>query len=87
VKNLTELSKKLSEARKKAGLTLRELSELSGLSKATIINYEKGKRIPRVNDLQKIADSLSCEISVLLSNPPQPPVSSPEDQGAEKKTA
>jgi transcriptional regulator with XRE-family HTH domain len=68
----------LASMRKRTGLTLQKLSEKSNLSKATIINYEKGRRIPRVDDLQKIADALGCEAKDLLPNPPQPPT--PDEQ-------
>jgi transcriptional regulator with XRE-family HTH domain len=82
------LSEKLLNARREARLTIQQLAQRSGLSRATIINYEKGRRIPRVDDLQKIASATGREAKTLLPNPPQPPdASTPEEPGAERKTA
>jgi transcriptional regulator with XRE-family HTH domain len=72
-RRMSELGPILVSARRKAGMTLRDVSEKSNLSRATIINYEKGRRMPRVDDLQKIADALGCEVNVLIPNPPLPP--------------
>ena len=38
---------KLKEARKRAGLTQKQLAQESQLSLRTIINYEKGERMPK----------------------------------------
>jgi transcriptional regulator with XRE-family HTH domain len=45
-------SSNLVRTRKNSGMTILQLSEKSHLSKATIINYEKGRRVPRINDVQ-----------------------------------
>lgn len=52
--------------RKKAGLTQKKLGELSETSETTIKQYESGKRQPRIEQLQKIAEVLKVPISRLL---------------------
>lgn len=47
----------LAAARVNAGLTQEEVAKTLGVSKNTIINWEKGKSIPRATQMQKM-----CEI-------------------------
>ena len=47
----------LAAARVNAGLTQEDVAKTLGVSKNTIINGEKGKRIPRATQVQKM-----CEI-------------------------
>lgn len=47
----------LAAARVNAGLTQEDVAKTLGVSKNTIINWEKGKSIPRVTQMQKM-----CEI-------------------------
>ena len=50
-----EISKKLKLLRKGRGLTQLELSEKVGLSRATLSNYEVGRRMPHLNELERLA--------------------------------
>lgn len=52
--------------RKIAGLTQKQLGELSETSETTIKQYETGKRQPRIEQLQKIAPVLKMSVSDLL---------------------
>lgn len=52
----------LADARKKAGLTIRGLAEMTGLSVSTIRSIETGTKIPKIDTLKKIADA--CGVSV-----------------------
>ncbi|SMG40695.1 helix-turn-helix domain-containing protein [Dethiosulfovibrio salsuginis] len=42
----------LTLARSRAGITQIQAAEKTGLSRNTIINFEKGRRIPRADDLE-----------------------------------
>lgn len=63
---------KIKEKRESIGITQAGLAEKAGLSRATIVNYESGKRSPRELDLHRIADALGCTASDLLGDPPAP---------------
>ena len=54
-------------SRKKQGLSQEQLAKMSGLSRNTIINFETGKRDPRIRDLRKIANALNVPIEELVS--------------------
>ena len=59
--------KKIRQIRKKQGLSQEQLAKMSGLSRYTIINFETGKRDPRIKDLSKIAKALNVSIEELIS--------------------
>jgi len=54
------------ELRTAQGLTLRELEELSGVSKTEINNIENGKANPTIATLQLLAAGLQVELAELL---------------------
>ena len=54
-------------ARKHAGLTQKELAEKAGVAKITIQQYEAGKRQPRLEQLEMLADAMKMDIGELLS--------------------
>ncbi len=60
------IGEKIKSYRKAAGLTQKKLGELSDTSESTIKQYESGKRQPRIEQLQKIADTLNVSVSSLL---------------------
>ena len=51
-----EIGAKLKTLRKGRGLTQQELSERMGLSRATISNYEVGRRSPHLSELRHFAE-------------------------------
>ena len=53
--------------RKKKRITQAELSQKTGLSRNTIVNFENSKRDPRIKDLRKIANALNVPIEELIS--------------------
>jgi len=57
---------KIRNYRKISGVTQKELGELSGTSERTIQQYEGGKRQPRIEQLQKIANALKISPTDLL---------------------
>ena len=48
----------LKEARKAAGLTIRALADVVGVTPAAICRYENGQRIPKRQIAVRIADAL-----------------------------
>ena len=65
--NIGELIK---DIRSKQGITQELLAEDAQLSRNTIVNFETGKRIPRVDDLVKIAKALGVEVSIFFQENP-----------------
>ena len=57
---------KIKEARKKAGLTQKELGQKLGLSFQAIAQWENDLRNPKFETLKKIADALGVNIDSLL---------------------
>ncbi|MDR3544121.1 MAG: XRE family transcriptional regulator [Desulfosporosinus sp.] len=62
------IDKNLNKARKRRGLSLDKVSELTGVSKAMLGQIERGESAPTVNVLWKIATGLKVSFSSLLSN-------------------
>ena len=74
----------LAKKRKECDLSQQELATMIGVSRFSVIGYEKSRVSPTMDVAEKIARVLGCSIEDL--NPPQPPTT-PEDTGAERKTA
>ena len=53
------------EARTKEGLSLRKLSELTGISKTRLNDIENEKRSPTLNELERIANILDVKVESL----------------------
>ena len=53
--------------RKERGLTQRRLTELSGVDQTTISLVESGKRWPRFETLERLADALGVEVGDFFS--------------------
>lgn len=58
----------IREARKKKGLTQRELGDLLGMSDVGVAQWEKGQRNPRLETRQRIAKALDIDVTALMSN-------------------
>ena len=61
-----EFGEKLMELRKKAKMTRAELGEICGVVSGTIVNYEKGTRIPYANTALRMADHFHITMHELL---------------------
>jgi len=59
-----ELGKLIKQRRKVLQLTIRELADLTGMSKTTISQIERGIRNPTFEVLQNIFQYLNLEIKV-----------------------
>lgn len=60
------VGQRIQSARKKANLTQKELAERLGLATGTIQQYELGKRQPRIEQLQAIANALNIDVYDLI---------------------
>ena len=61
---IEELGKLIKHRRKVLGLTIRDLADLTGMSKTTISQIERGSRNPTFEVLQNIFEYLNLEIKV-----------------------
>ncbi|MFP3835324.1 helix-turn-helix transcriptional regulator [Chryseobacterium sp. SIMBA_028] len=66
VKNSNLMQLRIKEVAKRKGLTMRSLSEKSGIDTVALSRYNTGVVEPPISRLQKIADVLDCEIAELL---------------------
>ncbi len=60
---LNELSKRIKKAREESNLSQKELGQSLGLSDKTISSYEKGRSLPSLNQLKKIAQKTDYPLS------------------------
>lgn len=60
-----DLIKAIIAARKKANLTQRDLSKISGIKQPSIAKIESGKRWPQVNTLQKLLFAMGYTLRVV----------------------
>lgn len=58
------IGKQIAAIRKKKGLSLRQLAELTGLNHSNIGKIELGKYSVGVDILGKICDALGCELRI-----------------------
>lgn len=58
---------KIRNLRKEQGLTAKKLSEKSGLTVVSIINYENGHRKPTLVSVNKLATALNCDFDELCN--------------------
>ena len=61
-----EFGQRLMELRKKANMTRAELGEICGVAPSTIVNYERGTRIPYADTALKMADHFHITVHELL---------------------
>ena len=65
---IEELGNLIKHRRKVLGLTIRELVDLTGMSKTTISQIERGVSNPTFEVLQNIFEYLNLEIKVEVKN-------------------
>ena len=63
---------KMRELRKQAGLTMKELGGIVGVSESTISLYERGQHEPDLVTLGRIAERLHCSVDYLLGREEMP---------------
>lgn len=59
-----EIKELISHVRTEAGLTQKQLSEMTGLSQANISRIESGQALPNLGTLKKIADSVGKKLVI-----------------------
>jgi transcriptional regulator with XRE-family HTH domain len=59
----------LRHLRRKHGLSLEQLAQISGVSRAMLGQIETGKSAPTINLLGRIAEALKVSVPSLISNP------------------
>lgn len=64
--NFSKQTKRLNEAVKKSGLTLKELSGRTGISIRCLKDYLAGRRFPRMKPFLKLLDALDVSSDYLL---------------------
>lgn len=64
--DIDKFSNRLSQCMKQRNLNGAELSELSGVTAATISRYVNGLREPSVSNVIQIADALNVSVDYLL---------------------
>ncbi|MDO5971309.1 helix-turn-helix transcriptional regulator [Flavivirga aquimarina] len=65
---IDELGKRIKNRRKVLGLTIRDLAELTDISKTTISQIERGVRNPTFEILENIFEYLNLEMKVEVKN-------------------
>lgn len=58
----------LNQVRQEKKISLRQLEELSGISKSTLDNYENGNTFPDMNQMEKLAEALGVYIDDLYES-------------------
>lgn len=74
------LSDRITELRKRKGLTQSEMSRRLGVHRGTYSNYESGKREPDHDMTVKIANFFEVTTDFLLGKSNEPQLSEEEDQ-------
>lgn len=57
------------EARQRAGLTLQQLEQRTGISRSTLDRIENGQTVPRLDQLEAIAAATGTRITALFDSP------------------
>ncbi|GAB4410860.1 MAG: helix-turn-helix domain-containing protein [Microscillaceae bacterium] len=58
---------KVKEIRREKGLTIQDLSQLSGVSKGMLSKIENGRTIPSINTLALVTKSLNVDLSLFFN--------------------
>lgn len=62
----------LAAARERVGLTQRQLAARAGTSAAAVCEYESGKRVPRVDTLERILAAAGARLDLVVRWPEPP---------------
>jgi transcriptional regulator with XRE-family HTH domain len=78
---MDQVAERLAELRERRALTLRELSDMSGVAADTINQIELGHRKARPSTLRKLAKALNVEVSDFFREPALPLAKAPREAG------
>lgn len=76
----TPIAEKIKSAFERSGLSQRELADKVGVDESTVSLWLSGGRIPRVKNLEKLAQAMGIEARELWSGPEATPVSEVQAQ-------
>ena len=69
------LGEAIRQIRMEKGLSQQQLAELIHVDRTTITNRERGRRLPDADMLTKISDTLSIDVSYLITASPKQHIS------------
>ncbi len=72
-----DISETIREVREKRGMTQRQLADMSGVSRNTVINWEGKKRTPDADDIRRLALALNTTAAYLMGETDDPTPKSP----------
>jgi transcriptional regulator with XRE-family HTH domain len=78
---MDQVAERLAELRERRALTLRELSEVSGVAADTINQIELGHRKARPSTLRKLARALEIDVQEFYAEPALPKAEAPRGAG------
>ena len=55
----------IKELRTEKGLSIRELADLAGVNRATVSRWERGQRVPSVDDFKRLMDALGADTAII----------------------
>ena len=76
-RHMDQVAERIAELRERRALTLRELSEMSGVAADTINQIELGHRRPRPSTLRKLARAFEVSVEEFYAEPVLPKASAP----------
>ncbi len=78
-----EAARLIRTARRRAGLTLRELAQRAGTSHSTLAAYEQDRKTPNVDTLDRILTACGFRVDVTLTARPADVAADPAARGRE----
>lgn len=63
---IMNIGEKIKKLREEEGLTQKDLSELTGINRITIGNYERGNRVPNIERIIPIANVLNVDANYFI---------------------
>ncbi len=64
--DISNLGKKIADARHNSGLTQKDLADRVGVTAQAVSKWERGSSCPDISILDEIADTLGVSVSALL---------------------
>lgn len=65
---MSNIGENIKKIRKEKGYSQKQLAEKLGTTPQNLAQYENGKRLPKLETLEKIANALDCEVSDIDEN-------------------
>ena len=78
---MTTFAEKVKAARSELGMTQSELGDAAGVSLRSVLDYEKGKKVPRQSTLLRLAKALQVSTRFLMDDTCDNPLADIEKDG------